>query len=138
MSLRKAQGLRVRLPLSEVTVAAEDAERLEAFADLIADEVNVKRVDLTTDVDAHGRFELVVNARAAGPRLGKQVQEVIKAVKAGQWTQDEEGTSLCSGSLRRLRSRAACTCCPRSTPRDSLPPNLIRRRRCPAMRVWWC
>ena len=91
LSLRKAQGLRVRLPLSEVTVAAEDAERLEPFADLIADEVNVKRVDLTTDVDAHGRFELVVNARAAGPRLGKQVQEVIKAVKAGQWTEDDDG-----------------------------------------------
>ncbi|MEV5650077.1 isoleucine--tRNA ligase [Nocardia sp. NPDC052254] len=89
LSLRKAQNLRVRLPLSEVTVAAADADRLRPFADLIADEVNVKRVDLTTDVAAHGRFELVVNARAAGPRLGKDVQGVIKAVKAGQWREDD-------------------------------------------------
>lgn len=94
---RKAQNLRVRLPLSEVTVAAEDAERLRPFADLIADEVNVKKVDLTTDVAAHGRFELVVNARAAGPRLGKQVQTVIKAVKAGEWTESADGVITAAG-----------------------------------------
>ncbi|MGW6694700.1 isoleucine--tRNA ligase [Rhodococcus sp. NPDC054953] len=87
LGLRKAQNLRVRLPLPEVTVAAADAERLRPYLGIIADEVNVKNVDLTGDVDAHGRFELVVNARAAGPRLGKDVQTVIKAVKAGDWTE---------------------------------------------------
>ncbi|MGW4248564.1 isoleucine--tRNA ligase [Nocardia sp. NPDC004722] len=97
LSLRKAQNLRVRLPLSEVTVAAADAERLRPFADLIADEVNVKRVDLTTDVAAHGRFELVVNARAAGPRIGKEVQTVIKAVKAGEWNETADGTVTAAG-----------------------------------------
>ncbi|CAM3022686.1 isoleucine--tRNA ligase [Skermania piniformis] len=91
LGLRKAQQLRVRLPLSEVTVAAPQAPRLAPFAELIADEVNVKRVDLTTDVAVHGRFELVVNARAAGPRLGKTVQAVIKAVKAGAWTERGDG-----------------------------------------------
>ncbi|MGV9415126.1 isoleucine--tRNA ligase [Nocardia sp. NPDC003693] len=94
---RKAQNLRVRLPLSEVTVAAEDAERLRPFAELIADEVNVKKVDLTTDVASHGRFELVVNARAAGPRLGKQVQTVIKAVKAGEWSESADGVVTAAG-----------------------------------------
>ncbi|MEU6584774.1 isoleucine--tRNA ligase [Nocardia sp. NPDC046763] len=97
LSLRKAQNLRVRLPLSEVTVAAADAERLRPFVDLIADEVNVKKVDLTTDVAAHGRFELVVNARAAGPRLGKEVQTVIKAVKAGEWSEAADGTVSAAG-----------------------------------------
>ncbi|GAA4480408.1 isoleucine--tRNA ligase [Rhodococcus olei] len=87
LGLRKAQNLRVRLPLPEVTVAAGDAERLRPYLGIIADEVNVKKVDLTDDVDVHGRFELVVNARAAGPRLGKDVQTVIKAVKAGDWTE---------------------------------------------------
>ncbi|MDJ0114831.1 hypothetical protein QM646_50720, partial [Rhodococcus erythropolis] len=53
LSLRKAQNLRVRLPLPEVTVAAPDAERLRPFLGLIADEVNVKKVDLTDDVDVH-------------------------------------------------------------------------------------
>ncbi|QLY33630.1 isoleucine--tRNA ligase [Nocardia huaxiensis] len=97
LSLRKAQNLRVRLPLSEVTVAAADAERLAPFVELIADEVNVKKVDLTTDVAAHGRFELVVNARAAGPRIGKEVQTVIKAVKAGEWSEAADGTVTAAG-----------------------------------------
>ncbi|MCX5045995.1 isoleucine--tRNA ligase [Aldersonia sp. NBC_00410] len=97
LSLRKAQNLRVRLPLSEVTIAAGDADRLAPFADLIADEVNVKKVDLTPNVDVHGKFELVVNARAAGPRLGKDVQTVIKAVKAGDWAEDAEGVVRAAG-----------------------------------------
>ncbi|KAF0842438.1 isoleucine--tRNA ligase [Nocardia caishijiensis] len=97
LSLRKAKNLRVRLPLAEVTIAAGDAERLAPFTELIADEVNVKKVDLTTDVAAHGRFELAVNARAAGPRLGKQVQTVIKAVKAGEWSESADGVVTAAG-----------------------------------------
>ncbi|MGQ5695009.1 isoleucine--tRNA ligase [Rhodococcus erythropolis] len=97
LSLRKAQNLRVRLPLPEVTVAAPDAERLRPFLGLIADEVNVKKVDLTDDVDVHGRFEIAVNARAAGPRLGKSVQTVIKAVKAGDWTENADGVVAAAG-----------------------------------------
>ena len=97
LSLRKAQNLRVRLPLPEVTVAAPDSERLRPFLGLIADEVNVKKVDLTDDVDVHGRFEIVVNARAAGPRLGKSVQTVIKAVKAGDWTENADGVVVAAG-----------------------------------------
>ncbi|MEV0948768.1 isoleucine--tRNA ligase [Rhodococcus sp. NPDC049939] len=97
LGLRKAQNLRVRLPLPEVTVASHDATRLHPYLGLIADEVNVKKVNLTTDVDAHGRFELVVNARAAGPRLGKDVQAVIKAVKAGDWSENSDGVVVAAG-----------------------------------------
>lgn len=97
LGLRMTHKLRVRLPLAQLRIAAPDAERLRAFADLIRDEVNVKAVDLTTDVAAHGRTEIVVNARAAGPRLGRQVQEVIRAVKAGQWTLTPEGRVQAAG-----------------------------------------
>ncbi|MGZ4517504.1 MAG: DUF5915 domain-containing protein, partial [Mycobacteriaceae bacterium] len=97
LGLRKAEKLRVRLPLALLTVAAADAERLRPYVEIIADEVNVKAVDLSTDVAVHGRFELVVNARAAGPRIGKDVQQVIKAVKAGQWAPQPDGTVLAGG-----------------------------------------
>nr|WP_328825467.1 isoleucine--tRNA ligase [Tomitella gaofuii] len=97
LGVRKANKLRVRLPLRFLTVAAEGAGALRPFTDLIADEVNVKNVELTTDVDTHGRFELVVNARAAGPRLGKDVQKVIKAVKSGDWAQEADGTVVAAG-----------------------------------------
>ncbi|HEY6575650.1 MAG TPA: isoleucine--tRNA ligase, partial [Mycobacterium sp.] len=69
-SLRKAKKLRVRLPLPKLTVAVENPDALAPFADLIADELNVKAVALTDDIPAYGRFELAVNARAAGPRIG--------------------------------------------------------------------
>ncbi|OQZ88695.1 isoleucine--tRNA ligase, partial [Mycobacterium alsense] len=91
-SLRKAKKLRVRLPLPKLTVAVEDPQRLEPFADLIADELNVKRVELTDAIDTYGRFELTVNARVAGPRLGKDVQAAIKAVKAGEGVVNPDGT----------------------------------------------
>ncbi|TNC22658.1 isoleucine--tRNA ligase [Amycolatopsis alkalitolerans] len=97
LSLRKANKLRVRLPLAKLLVAADDAESLAGFTELIADEVNVKAVELSTDVAAHGGFEVAVNARAAGPRLGKDVQKVIKAVKAGEWTTSPEGALVAAG-----------------------------------------
>ena len=96
LSLRKANKLRVRLPLASLVVAADDAELMAPFADILRDEVNVKAVELTTDVAAHGGFEVAVNARAAGPRLGKDVQTVIKAVKAGDWSL-QGGTVVAAG-----------------------------------------
>ncbi|WP_370487549.1 isoleucine--tRNA ligase [Mycobacterium sp. pV006] len=91
-SLRKAKKLRVRLPLPKLTVAVEDPHRLEPYRELIADELNLKAVELTDDIAAHGRFDLAVNARVAGPRLGKDVQAAIKAVKAGEAVVNEDGT----------------------------------------------
>ncbi len=84
-SVRKANNLRVRLPLPQLTIAAPTAARLSAYTDLIADEMNVKSVVLHEDPTQFGRSEVVVNARAAGPRLGRDVQRVIKAVKSGDW-----------------------------------------------------
>jgi isoleucyl-tRNA synthetase len=91
-SLRKAKNLRVRLPLPKLTVAVEYPEKLRPFVDLIADELNVKSVELTDDIDAYGRFGLTVNARVAGPRIGKDVQAAIKAVKAGEGVVNPDGT----------------------------------------------
>ena len=91
-SLRKAKKLRVRLPLPKLTVAVENPRRLAPFTDLIADELNVKAVELTEDIASYGRFELTVNPRIAGPRLGKDVQSAIKAVKAGEGVINADGT----------------------------------------------
>ena len=112
LGLRMANKLRVRLPLNHLRVAATDASSLAPFIEIIRDEVNVRHVELTEDVAAHGQAEIVVNARVAGPRLGKQVQEVIRAAKAGHWTTTPEGrvhvagVDLLDGEYeRRLVSR---------------------------------
>ena len=85
LGLRKARQLRVRLPLASLVIAHPDAKSLAPFTDLIADEVNVKAVELSADAASLGTFELAVNPRLLGPRLGGQVQQVIRAVKAGDW-----------------------------------------------------
>ncbi|WP_276651694.1 isoleucine--tRNA ligase [Corynebacterium vitaeruminis] len=90
-SIRKSHKLRNRLPLPGLTIALPESARLADFAAIIKDEVNVKEVTLTDDVDSVGRFEVVVNAKVAGPRLGRDVQKVIKAVKSGNYERVGDG-----------------------------------------------
>ncbi len=105
LGLRKATGLRVRLPLAELTVVAENSEALRAFSDILRDELNVKAVVLR-ELSEHslGEFgiqrKLTVNSRAAGPRIGKQVQTVIQASKAGDW--EAAGERVVVGGIELL------------------------------------
>jgi isoleucyl-tRNA synthetase len=84
-SIRKARGLRARLPLASVTVAGPGASALAPYLDLIADELNVKEVRLVEEVDDVADLVLQVNPSALGPRLGAATQHVIGAVRRGQW-----------------------------------------------------
>ncbi|APT92238.1 isoleucine--tRNA ligase [Corynebacterium phocae] len=84
-SVRKSNKLRNRLPLPALTVAMEDSAQLADFQDIIRDEVNVKSVILTDDVESVGTFDVVCNAKVAGPRLGRDVQRAIKNLKAGNY-----------------------------------------------------
>ena len=105
LGLRKATGLRVRLPLAELTVVAENSADLRAFADILRDELNVKAVavrELAEDslTEFGIQRKLTVNSRAAGPRIGKQVQQVISAAKAGDWT--PSGENVIVGGIELL------------------------------------
>jgi len=90
-SLRKAAKLRVRLPLSELTVVAPNAALLNDGGAIVAEELNIRKVRFVDADDASPEEfgisqKLVVNARAAGPRLGKNVQQAIKGSKSGDWS----------------------------------------------------
>ena len=90
LALRKAHGLRVRLPLSSLTVVTTGVEALADFIDIISSELNVKRVEMVAfDNTQAERFgigrKLSPNARTLGPRVGGQVQEIIREAKAGNW-----------------------------------------------------
>ena len=100
-SLRKAASLRVRLPLAKLTVVTKNVNGLKQFAEIIAEELNVKQVELVElSLDSTTEFgvtkRLTVNSRAAGPRIGKSVQAVIQAAKSGDWS-DVDGTILVGG-----------------------------------------
>ena len=100
-ALRKKEGKRVRLPLPRLTVAVADAASLGQFEEILRDELNVKSVDFVElDEGVAEQFgisqKLTVNARAAGPRLGKQVQHVIRGAKAGVW-EERDGAVVVDG-----------------------------------------
>lgn len=95
LSVRKAHSRRVRLPLQTLTVAAPDAAGLSSYLDILRDEINVKDVVLTADVAAVASHELQVVPAVLGPRLGGRTQQIIKAVKAGEWTR--EGDTIAVG-----------------------------------------
>jgi isoleucyl-tRNA synthetase len=91
LALRKAQGLRVRLPLAALTVVVPDAATVAGFTDILRDELNVKAVAaVELREESIGEYgitrRLSVNSRTLGPRIGGQVQHVIAATKAGDWS----------------------------------------------------
>ncbi|MBJ7293197.1 MAG: isoleucine--tRNA ligase, partial [Ilumatobacteraceae bacterium] len=94
LSVRKAHGRRVRLPLGSLTVAVANAEALASYVTIISDEVNVKSVMLRSDVAAVASFELQVVPAALGPRLGKKTQQVIGAVKRGEWSRVDDAIAV--------------------------------------------
>lgn len=116
LSLRKGAGLRVRLPLASLTLAVESPEGVQQYAELLADELNVKLVSVVkADEKTAAEFGLVkaitVNARALGPRVGKDVQRIIQAAKAGNWSDHGsvvvDGTELFAGEYEICMVAAA-------------------------------
>ena len=100
-ALRKKEKLRVRLPLARLTVVSPLAADLAQFEGILREELNVKSVELVQLVESTASeygisHRLSVNARAAGPRLGKEVQKVIRAAKEGFWT-EEDGVVTADG-----------------------------------------
>jgi len=104
LSLRKAHGKRVRLPLTSLTVVGTAIDTLAAFTDIVAEELNVKNVTWVeysseTETTFGIARKIQVNARALGPRIGKEVQQVISQVKAGNWTFVDGGVAVAGHTL---------------------------------------
>ena len=99
LRLREDHGLRVRLPLSSLTVAGTDSETLTDLRDLLLDEVNVKAVHLTDDLESHARFVLRPDGRALGPRLGGDVQSVFAGARSGDYVRNDDETVTVAGHV---------------------------------------
>lgn len=85
LQVRTDNQLKVRQPLSRVDVVVSQrdrAARLEAYQELIAEELNVHEVRwlLPGQEGQEVSYQLKPNFRALGPRLGKKVQGVKKAL----------------------------------------------------------
>lgn len=96
LAVRERSRLRVRLPLKTLTIVHSESAGLAPFKSLIADEINVRGVELSTDLDAYGAVQLRPDPKI-GKRLGKAMKEVMGAAKRGEFELNADGTATVGG-----------------------------------------
>ena len=84
---RAVEKLKVRQPLSKVEVIlaeghgdAADAAWLEAHADLVCDELNVKQFEICREPDRYITRAVLPDLKKLGPRLGKDLPKARDAI----------------------------------------------------------
>ena len=85
LRVRTDNKLKVRQPLSkaEITLSqGELEERVRAYGDLIAEELNVRDVRFVHGADEHIEYQVKPNFRKLGPRVGKKMPAVKAALAA--------------------------------------------------------
>ena len=97
LALRSAENVRVRQPLARLVIAGANTDSLRPYLDLIADEVNVKRVELAEDIEQWAQLGLRLNSRVLGPRMGKRMKALLAASKQGRWRRNEDGVVVVEG-----------------------------------------
>jgi len=83
--LRKRNDLRVRQPLSQVTVVSHDPvvrAAVESHRSLIREELNVRTVNVSDDETGLVVLSAKANFKVLGPRLGKRTREVAAHIEA--------------------------------------------------------
>ncbi len=87
-SIRSKNNVKNRQPLSKLSVAlanAEDASVIEAFSDIIAEELNVKSVEILDRVDSVAEVKYAPNFNEIRNRYPERTPELIKAIKSGKF-----------------------------------------------------
>jgi isoleucyl-tRNA synthetase len=93
-AVRKATGLRVRQPLSSLTVASPSATSLADFSDIIADELNVKSVVLQPALHEVATAVAKPIPAKLGPKLGNRMKDFMAAFKTSGATVHTDDTGM--------------------------------------------
>ena len=83
LKLRNENNLKVKQPLQKAFVISADANALDAiskYKSIIEDELNIKEIELTTDVEKFNDHFLTINFRTAGRVLKGDVQKMKDAL----------------------------------------------------------
>ncbi|MDR0229019.1 MAG: isoleucine--tRNA ligase [Flavobacteriaceae bacterium] len=93
LSLRKKEMIKVRQPLQRVMIPILDEKQrkeIEAIADLIKAEVNVKEIELLDDASGILVKQIKPNFKTLGPRFGKDMGLIAKEIQQFDQTQIAE------------------------------------------------
>jgi isoleucyl-tRNA synthetase len=98
-TLRSAAGLRVRQPLAQLWLAipAADAPDVEALLALIAEEVNVKRIERIDDESSLVERRVKPLLPKIGKRLGAAIPAVMAAAREGAFELHPDGSVTLGG-----------------------------------------
>jgi isoleucyl-tRNA synthetase len=82
LAARGQAKIKVRQPLAEAVVVASGREReaIERLADIVREELNVRRVRFVAGAEELGEYEVKANYRTLGPRFGKDMPRVAQAI----------------------------------------------------------
>ncbi|MDO1502374.1 isoleucine--tRNA ligase [Winogradskyella maritima] len=83
LSLRAKEKIKVRQPLQKIMIPVNSSEQkseIEAVADLIKHEVNVKEIELLEDASDILVKQIKPNFKTLGPRFGKDMKAIAVAV----------------------------------------------------------
>ena len=78
---RNASNIKNRQPIGQMYVKSE-FQLSEFYVDIIADELNVKKVTFTDDVRDFSSYSFKPQLKTVGPKFGKQVGEIRNALAA--------------------------------------------------------
>ena len=96
-AIREEHRLRNRLPLKSMIIAGDNANSLVDFVEALKDEVNVKNIELKSDIkDVASRF-LYLKTPLIGKRLGAYMKDIMAKSKTNEWSQNEDGTLAIAG-----------------------------------------
>jgi isoleucyl-tRNA synthetase len=90
LSIRQKEKIKVRQPLQKIMIPVLDAQErkaIEAVANLIKSEVNVKEIELLDDASGILVKQIKPNFKTLGPRFGKDMKAIAAAV--GKLNQDD-------------------------------------------------
>jgi isoleucyl-tRNA synthetase len=84
LGARGQAKIKVRQPLGEAVVVADGRERdgIERLADVVRDELNVRRVRFVAAAEELGSYEVKPNYRTLGPIFGREMPLAAEAVAA--------------------------------------------------------
>ena len=99
LRLRENAKVPVRVPLSQLDIAGPTADTLRDYLWLLADEVNVKEINTSSQAPEHFTPKLLPDGKKLGPRLKGDMQAVIAAAKAGEWELNTAGQAELAGVL---------------------------------------
>ena len=84
LSLRQKEKIKVRQPLQRIMIPVlneNEKSEIEAVADLIKSEVNVKEIELIDDASGILVKQIKPNFKALGPRFGKDMKLVANEIR---------------------------------------------------------